>query len=235
MEELARATKVAANQLSNSNISENQMTALLGTGIASTREAGETVGRAVKGIVMNLQQVKNEEEGEETTDADLKKVEKRLKSLGVQMKYTEDGILRLRNPIDILKDLAAVYNTLPKDAAERAGIIEDIGGKYRGNVLSSILSNWDKYEKMLGDYENASGSAMNEAMKTSASWEGSLNRLSNTWTDTIGNIADSDAITATINTLNSFLNVINNITDALGSLGTIGGIFGTYLSAKGLG
>ena len=163
MEELARATKVAANQLSNSNISENQMTALLGTGIASTREAGETVGRAVKGIVMNLQQVKNEEEGEETTDADLKKVEKRLKSLGVQMKYTEDGILRLRNPIDILKDLAAVYNSLPKDAADRAGIIEDIGGKYRGNVLSSILSNWDKYEKMLSDYENASGSAMNEA------------------------------------------------------------------------
>ena len=163
MEELARATKVAANQLSNSNISENQMTALLGTGIASTREAGETVGRAVKAIVMNLQQVKNEEEGEETTDADLKKVEKRLKSLGVQMKYTEDGILRLRNPIDILKDLAAVYNSLPKDAADRAGIIEDIGGKYRGNVLSSILSNWDKYEKMLSDYENASGSAMNEA------------------------------------------------------------------------
>lgn len=72
-------------------------------------------------------------------------------------------------------------------------------------------------------------------MKTSASWEGSLNRLSNTWTDTIGNIADSDAITATINALNSLLNIINNITDTLGSFGTIGGVVGTYLGAKGLG
>lgn len=36
MQELAEATKVAANQLSNANIKENEMTALLGTGIATT-------------------------------------------------------------------------------------------------------------------------------------------------------------------------------------------------------
>ena len=44
MTELADATKVAANQLANSNISENEMTALLGTGIATTKESGQVVG-----------------------------------------------------------------------------------------------------------------------------------------------------------------------------------------------
>lgn len=230
MEDLAEATKKAANQLSNSNIGEKEMTALLGTGIATSREKGEVVGRAVKGIIMNLQQVKNTDEGEETSEEDLAKVEARLKSLNIQMKYTEDGILRLRNPIDILKDLADTYNSLPKDSADRAGIIADIGGKYRGNVLSSILSNWDKYEKMLGDYENAGGSAFNEAMKSANNMEGSLNRLSNTWTDTVSNIANSDGIIVGINALNGLLSIVNDVTGALGSLGSIGAIGGIALN-----
>lgn len=237
MEELARATKVAANQLSNSNIDENEMTALLGTGIATSREAGETVGRAVKGIIMNLQQVKGETgfDGEIIDEDSLAKVEARCHSVGVELEYMQDGIARLRDPMEVLKELAEVYNSLPDDSADKAGIISDIGGKYRGNVLSSILSNWDKYEKMLQDYENASGSAMEEAMKSANNWEGSLNRLSNTWTDTIGNIANSDAIITIINSLNSLLSVVNKVTDALGSLGSIGLGAGLFAGIKNVG
>lgn len=224
MEELARATKVAANQLSNANISENEMTALLGTGIATSREAGETVGRAVKGIVMNLQQVKGETgfEGEIIDEESLKKVEARCHSVGVELEYMKDGMARLRQPTEVLKELAEVYNSLPDDSADKAGIIADIGGKYRGNVLSSILSNWDKYEKMLTDYASGSGSAMNEAMKSANNWEGSLNRLHNTWISTVQNIADSDAIITIINGTNSLLDVLNKLTSKLGSIGSIG-------------
>lgn len=222
MDELADATKVAANQLANANIKENEMTALLGTGIATTREAGETVGRAIKGVVMNLQQVSGEFDGEIIDEESLKKVEERCRSVGVELEYMKDGIARLRNPMDVLKDLARVYNSLPDDSAEKAGIIADIGGKYRGNVLSSILSNWSQVEKMLGDYENATGSAMEEAMKSANNWEGSLNRLKNTWTDTVENVANSDAITTIINGFNGLLSVGNKFTEWLGSLGTIG-------------
>lgn len=48
-----------------------------------------------------------------------------------------------------------------------------------------------------------------------------MNRLSNTLTDTVGNIANSDAIITTINILNGLLSIINKITDALGSLRSI--------------
>ena len=237
MDELANATKIAANQLSNMGIEENELTALLGTGIATSREAGETVGRAVKGIMMNLQQVKGETgfDGEIIDEESLKKVETRCHSVGVELEYMKDGIARLRDPMEVLKELSNVYNSLPTDSAERAGIIADIGGKYRGNILSSILSNWDKVEKMLADYENSTGSAMEEAMKSANNWEGSLNRLSNTWTDTVENLADSDMITGTINGLNGILEIVNKLTSALGGLGTAGLIGGGILSAKGLG
>lgn len=219
--ELADATKVAANQLANSNISEDQMTALLGAGIATTKESGQVVGRAVKAIVMNLQQVKNTEEGFETTEEDLGKVESRLDSLGIKMKEFVDGTTRLRNPIYILKELAETYNALPKDSAERANIISDIGGKYRGNVLSSILSNWSTYTKMLGDYENAEGSALQEAGKSADSLEGRLNALQNTWDSFVASITNKDVIKGGVSFLDNAIQSFEKLGDTIGAIPVI--------------
>ena len=220
MEELANATKISASQLANVNIGENEMTALLGTGISATQESGAIVGRAVNGIIMSLQQIQGETGFEtEILDAEsLSKVEERCKSLGIELKTMHNGMVSLRDPMEILKELAYVYNTLPDDSTQKAGILSDIGGKYRSNVLSGILSNWDLYEKMLADYENAGGSALDETMKSAESWEGSLNRLSNTWTETIGNIANSDAVITLINSFNSLLSVLNLVTNSEASV-----------------
>lgn len=218
MTELAEATKVAANQLANAAISEQEMTALLGTGIATTKESGQVVGRAVKAIVMNLQQVQNTDEGLETTAEDLGKVESCLDSLGIRMKETADGITRLRSPLAILSELAEVYNSLPEDSVERANIISDIGGKYRGNVLSSILSNWDTYIKMMGDYEDAAGSALREAEKTADSWEGRLAQLQNSWDSFVASLTDKDTIKGGISFLDGTIQGFEKLVDAVGAL-----------------
>lgn len=107
--------------------------------------------------------------------------------------------------------------------------------KYRGNQLNALLENWSLYEKMLKDYAEGSGSAMEEAMKSANNWEGSLNRLSNTWTNTVGNIANSDAIITIINGFNSILNVVNKVTNTLGSSGSIGLGVGLFAGIKNAG
>ena len=52
------------------------------------------------------------------------------------------------------------------------------------------------YQKMLDLYNNTSadGSAFREAEKSANNLSGSLNRLSNTWTDTVENIVNSDTL-----------------------------------------
>ena len=67
-------------------------------------------------------------------------------------------------------------------------------------------------------------------MKSANNMEGSLNRLSNTWTDTVSNIANSDGIIVGINALNGLLSIVNDVTGALGSLGSIGAIGGIALN-----
>lgn len=237
MEELTNATNASASQLSSFGIGENEITALFGTGITSTQNSGEDVGHAVNSIIMRLQNKKGETgfENEVLDEQSLSRAEERCKSLGIELAVVKDGMTSLRDPMEILKELAAVYNSLPDGSAQKAGILSDIGGTYSSDVLSGLLSNWELYEKMLGDFEHADGSAMKDSLATADSWEGALNRLSNTWTDTIENIADSDAVVAGMNSLNGLLDIINRLTSALGSFGSISLGAGLFAGFKNVG
>lgn len=107
--------------------------------------------------------------------------------------------------------------------------------KQRGNQLDALLKNWSKYEKMLNDYSEGSGSAFEEAMKSANNWEGSLNKLSNTITEIVDNFVEADTVIGGLNLFNGLLQSINGVTKALGDLGTIGAIGGGILGAKSLG
>jgi hypothetical protein len=74
-----------------------------------------------------------------------------------------------------------------------------------------------------------------EADKTAKSWEGSLNRLKNTFTDTIENIASSEAFKVIINSFETIVSGINKLTDSLGSLGSIALGAGLFTGIKNVG
>ena len=224
MTELAEGMSVVGTQAASSQMEVNEITAAIGTMVATTQKSGREMGNAFKGILMNLQQVSGDVgDGEDIIDAEsLTKYEKACAELGVSLKEVRNGVVSLKEPMQILKELAEEYTKLDEADAKRANLLSAVGGKYRANALNAILENYDLYEKMLQDYADGMGSMAIEAEKTANSWEGSLNRLSNTWTDTVENIADSDAIITIINGLNNLLSVVNNVTDKLGSLGTIG-------------
>ena len=114
-------------------------------------------------------------------------------------------------------------------------ILTNIGGNEQAEELDALLQNMDSFDQMLTDYANGSGSAMETATRSADSWEGSLNRLSNTWTDTVGNITDSDAIISGINALNSLLEMINKLTDALGPAGSLALAGGLFAGIKNVG
>lgn len=233
MTELANATKVAGSQAAQSSVEINEMTSAVGTMIASTKQGGEVAGRAFKALLMNLQQVSGEIDGEVFDTESFAKVEKALHNVGVANEEIVNGVAKLRDPMKVLKELAEVYNSLPSDSIDKANIISDIGGKFYGNQLSALLSNWSTYEKMLSDYQNASGSAAAEAQKTADSLEGRLNKLSNTWNRTVANIVDTDLLKFFVSTGEGAIDLVdktNLLQTAL--LGLVA--FGGYKALSGL-
>ena len=158
-----------------------------------------------------------------------------FESVGISMTKIVDGSERLKTPVELLKELSAAFNELPEGDTERANILTVIGEKAHANTLSAILSDWESYESMLDLYSQGMGSAAEEAEKNTNNIEGSLIRLSNTWTDTIQNVISSNAILAIVKSLNGLLSVINKVTDKLGSLGTIGLGAGLFAGVKNTG
>ena len=218
MENLAQATKIAASQAAASGVAVNELTAAVGTMVATTQQGGEQAGRAFKGILMNIQQVKASaadigDGGDDITSESLSKYEKASAALGVALKEVKNGTLQLREPMEVLRDLSEAVRKESEDSIKVANLISAVGGKFRGNQLIALLKNWDTYEKMLSEYssDSAINSAMDEAEKSANNWAGSINKVKNSWSELVSKFAESDNMIAILNSINE---VIQSVSDS---------------------
>ena len=153
----------------------------------------------------------------------------------MSLKETRDGMLALRDPMDVLRELSAAYNALDDSDTRKDSLLAAVGGDVDTSQIDALLRHWDIYESMLGQYTNGSGSLAAAAQEHADSWEGSLNRLSNTWSGFVGNLADTDGVTAAIDGLNSLLSAAGSVTERLGALGTVGAGAGLLAGVKNVG
>ena len=218
MENLSEATKIAASQASASGVAIDELTAAVGTMVATTQQGGNIAGRALKGILMNIQQVKADaadigDGGEAITTESLSKYEAATKALGVSLKEVKNGVWALRDPMQVLKELSEAVRKESEDSVKVANLISSVGGKYRGNQLIALLENWDTYEKMLAEFnsEEAVGSAAEEAAKSANNWAGSINQVKNSWSELVNQFINSDNAITIIQTLND---IIQDLTDS---------------------
>lgn len=163
---------------------------------------------------MNIQQVKGEVgDGEDDITAEsLSKYEKAAADLGVSLKEVRNGATALRDPMVILDELATAFNKEADDSIKKANLINAIGGKFRGNQLSALLSNWDTYKDILNTFNStdAVGSAMDEAAKSANNWNGQINKLKNTWAELVNRFISSDDAIALIGSLNDLITSISD-------------------------
>lgn len=188
---------------------------------------------------MNIQQVKGEVgDGEEDITAEsLTKYEKAAKDLGVALKEVKNGVSVLRDPMAVLNDLAEAFNKEADDSIKKANLINAIGGKYRGNQLAALLSNWETYKEILEDFnsDKALGSAVRESQKDVASWTGQVTILKNNWDAFINSIANSDTAIGTLKALNGVLEMLKTTSKGLGGFGTVSTLIAGLAGAKGSG
>ena len=76
---------------------------------------------------------------------------------------------------------------------------------------------------MLSEFNSndAVASAFDEAMKSANSWEGSLNKLFNTWTDFINGLVTSDTAKGVIDFITSIIKGVDKLRDSIGTIPTL--------------
>lgn len=223
LEDMAEAMSKAGATASSYNVRIEDLSAMIGTMEAVTKSGGEEVGNSLKSILINLQNVTSS------------KITNTLEKANASMTTFVDGVEKLRNPIDILRDLAKTFNALDEDDTLRAEILTNIGGKYQANKLSALLQNMDLFDKMLVDYSEGSGSALEEASKSANNLTGRLNTLQNSWNKLINTLVTSEGLKSGVNFLNGLVQGVTKSTESLGTLGTIGLGAGLFAGIKNAG
>lgn len=209
METMATATEKAGSVAANAGIKINELSAMIGTISARTKEAGEKTGTGIKSLIVNLQNISSD------------KIVNTLKKANASMTETINGVEKLRNPIEILKDLAKTYNSLDEKDPLKSEITTNIGQKFHANQLSALLSGWKDYEKMLKDYSEGIGSSEIEAKKTADSLQGRLNVLQNSWDSFVNSLTSKSAIKGGVSFLDGLIQSTETLIDTLGEVPVI--------------
>lgn len=217
MNDMAEATSKAASMASQTGVQVNELSAVIGTAVARTKQEGNVIGTALKSLFVNLQDTSN------------KKIVETFDALNISQTKLVNGSKQLKTPIELLKELSVAYSALPEGSQLKADVLRNIGQKRQANVLAAILGGMSSgdYDKMLSDYSQGMGSAAKEAEKSASGWTGSLNKLSNAWTSFISNFANTDLIIGATNALTGFVKVLDTLTSNPfllgGTAGAIGG------------
>lgn len=213
MQDMADATSEAASIASQYGVKVDELSSLIAVAVSKTRESGSEVGTALKALLINLQN---------TTSDPIKKA---FEDVGISMTKMVGDSEQLKTPIELLKELSEVYNKLPEGDTKRANILNKIGGKHHANTLAAILSDQDAYNSMMDLYNSSSaiGSAQQEADKSASNWSGTMNKISNSWTELVSKFAESDSIITALNLVNDLTQGLGNLTDALNTVSSFGG------------
>ncbi len=223
MADMAAAMTEAGTTASGYRVSIEELSAMIGTLGAVTELNGSEVGNAVKAILDNLQNVSSD------------KITDTLNAANISMTKMVNGAEKLRSPIDILRDLAAAFSRLDENAPLRTEILTNIGQDAHANHLGALLENMDMFDRMLVDYSQGAGSALAASSENAENLSGSLNRLSNSWTELVNSFAASDTLKTGVNVLNSLVQGAVKLTDVLTPLGAIGAGVGLFAGINNLG
>lgn len=206
MDKMTSGITVAASVFASAGESAQTFAAMLGTATAATQRSGSEMARGLRTIAMNIRQIRGETEDGELIDGEsIANAAKALQQYAGISTMT-NGQLRLTS--DVLGELAGKWETL--DTVAQSAVAEALAGKRQANILTALMSNWDKYEKMMQDYAEGAGSALKENEIYLESWEAKSKQLSAAWTEFVSHLVDSDAIKAGLDVMIAFVEVLDS-------------------------
>ena len=236
--ELGLAMERTASIAHSANMDFGNTTAFLAQMIETTREAPENLGTAMKTIIARFQELKkspyeiSEVEGEEV---DFNRVDKALKSIGVDLMDNRD---KFRDLDDVFMDISQRWDGLSQ-TTQRYIATMAAGSRQQSRFLA-MVQNYDRLKELTDAAANSEGASQVQFNKTLESYEAKVNKLKNAWQQFTMELANNKVIKKGVDTLKDIITFGNKIIETFGKVGQsiAGGFgkgFGEMFAAFGLG
>ena len=207
---IAEAYTVAGSAFANAGESERTFAALIGTTTAATQRSGSEMARGLQTILFRVRQVKGElDDGEIINASDISNAAKALDSVGISVL---NDAKELKSFTEIMGELNEKWDTL--NTKQKAYLQNALAGNRRGNVLFSLMDNYDVYQKQLEQFDEASGSALEKNAIYTDSWAAATNNLKTSWTELISTVTDDGGVIQTF--VEGITSALNGLNDTIG-------------------
>lgn len=228
------ALERSASSLAAANNTLDQSIALI-TAANTVVQDPDQVGTAFKTISMRIRGAKTEleEAGLETegmVESTAKLREEIMALSGVDIMLDENTF---KSTYDIMDELSAKWQDLTD--IQQASITELIAGKRQGNIVSSLMENFDIAREALKESENAAGSAMAEHGKWMESLEAKVKQFTAAWEELSQAFMDDSFLKNLVDTGTGVLSTLTKIIDKFGTLPTLLTVVAGAMSFKNVG
>lgn len=193
------------------------------------------VGNALKTVAMRLRGVTEEGEVVEELLPKLQntfdRINKEFGLIGEEaVNVMEKDKVTFKSTYDIFEEVVKIWDKLSD--LERANLVETMGGKHQGVVVSAIIQNWEDAKNASETASNSAGSAVREFSAYMEGFEYKIGQLKNAverfWTT----LVDSDAVKGMVDALTSIVDALTWVTDTFGATPIVA-LMGGFLSILG--
>ena len=156
--------------------------------------------------------------GVEQLNGEIASLTKTANSVGGISLFSDKEKTEFKSTTELLREISKIYDELSDK--QQAQLLEKLGGKRQGQILASIIGNFDAVEKSLNTMTNSAGNAMAEMNIIEESLEYKLNALKETGTGIFQNLFQTSDMKVILDILTGLLSIIDNLTNGLGLFGT---------------
>ena len=206
--ELATAMSKVASVANNMGVDMDQLTAQISTIIATTRQAPETVGNALKTIYARINDIKT---GSDEAEISLGNYTGKMASLGINVL---DATGHLRDTGDVMEEIGEKWGTMGRE--QQIYLAQTMAGQRQMNNLVALFDNWTQYSDMLNVSLNAQGALDEKNNRYLESTQAHLNELKSTYQDLFSTLVDTDEINTGIDTIRNLVQTVDNFLEGFG-------------------
>lgn len=184
---MSNAVKNVGNVADQAGLSFEKLSAIIGTTMEQTRQSGESIGNALRTIMVRLSKASNLDE---TIDNEtLSKASASLNEIGIAV-YNASG--EYRSFDIIMSELANKWDQLTD--AQRANISFNIAATRQTSILSAVLKNWAASSELAANATNNSNNALKNQAKYEASLAGKIQASKTNISAMVSGLEDSTVI-----------------------------------------
>lgn len=221
--EISTAIEKVASSAASAGLDLDHMMGYLAKMIETTREAPTNIGTALKTIVANFTQFKEDPSGLTEEGTEINKVDKALKSVGISLTSTNGEV---RDLSEVLDELGKKWNGLTRN--QKSYLATAIAGTRQQSRFYALMNDYDRTLELVEESTNSDGKATEQFALYQDSLTASTERLNNEWEKFYNNILKNDSgLKILKNGLSALLKIANKIGPTLTTIFGMGLLGGT--------